>query len=185
MNRVLYQLSYAAIWSRDFGTTEISSIIIPNVQKFVKGYLLIFRGIFGDTLPEVISVEKIKKLALFGIGGSAYVGLELLWRGRSHISMFGAGGVCFLLLGDLKDAPLPAALRLGAGAGIITAVELATGLAVNRDYRVWDYRSLPGNYRGQICPQFAVLWLPVSALAMAMYSAAEDGLDKLLKKAPR
>ena len=42
-----------------------------------------------------------KNCALFVLGGAGYVGLELAWRGRSHISMFLAGGVCFLLLGRL------------------------------------------------------------------------------------
>ena len=32
----------------------------------------------------------LKKCLLFCIGGGAYVGLELLWRGYSHISMFAA-----------------------------------------------------------------------------------------------
>ena len=30
MNRLLYQLSYAAIWSNDLGTAEISFLIIPK-----------------------------------------------------------------------------------------------------------------------------------------------------------
>ena len=36
MNRLLYQLSYAAMWSKDFGTAEISSLIIPIRLLFVK-----------------------------------------------------------------------------------------------------------------------------------------------------
>ncbi len=108
-----------------------------------------------------------KTLALFSLGGSAYVGLELLWRGRSHVSMFGAGGLSFLLLGRLRDLPLP--VRGAAGAGVITAVELATGLLVNRDHRVWDYRGLPGNFRGQICPIFTALWVPLSLAGMGIY----------------
>ena len=109
-----------------------------------------------------------KNVALFTIGGSAYVGLELLWRGRSHISMFGAGGLCFLLLGKLEGLPLPA--RAAAGAGIITAVELGTGLLVNRDYHVWDYRDVPGNFKGQICPVFTALWAPLAVLGCGLYS---------------
>ena len=122
----------------------------------------------------------MKKLAAFGIGGSAYVGLELMYRGRSHISMFGAGGLCFLLLGRLRETKLPEAAKPVAGAGLITAVELATGLLVNRDYRVWDYRSLPGNFRGQICPQFCAVWLPVAAGAMGLYGLVEKGMEKML-----
>jgi hypothetical protein len=37
MNRVLYQLSYAAMCGqRDFGTAEISFVIIPGISGFVK-----------------------------------------------------------------------------------------------------------------------------------------------------
>lgn len=114
-------------------------------------------------------VKTVRKLILFGVGGSAYVGLELLWRGRSHVSMFGAGGLCFLLLGKLEKLPLSISARAAAGAGVITAVELGTGLLVNRDYRVWDYREVPGNYKGQICPLFTTLWIPVSLGAMGLY----------------
>ena len=111
----------------------------------------------------------LQKLAIFGAGGSAYVGLELLWRGRSHISMFAAGGLCLVLVGPLGTSKLTWPSRLLAGMGVVTAVELATGLLVNRDFRIWDYRQLPGNFRGQICPQFCALWLPLSAVAMGVY----------------
>ena len=116
-------------------------------------------------------MEMVKKAALGCIGGGVYVGLELLWRGRSHISMFAAGGVCFLILGRLSRIRGP--LRLVLGPVVITTVELAAGLLVNRDYTVWDYRSLPGNFLGQICPAFTVLWLPLSLIAMDLYPRLE------------
>lgn len=99
------------------------------------------------------------------------MGLEFLWRGYSHGSMFFAGGTCFLLLGALDRAQprLRCLPRAVLGAGIITMVELAAGLAVNRGYQVWDYRALPGNYLGQICPQYSLLWIPVAAGAMGLY----------------
>jgi len=123
-----------------------------------------------------------KRVAIFLLGGSAYVALELLWRGRSHSSMFLAGGTCLLLIGHLNEVKprLPLPLRILTGAGIITMVELAAGLLANRDYRVWDYRGMPGNFLGQICPQFCLLWIPVSALALAFYS----GLIRVLQKKP-
>ena len=95
--------------------------------------------------------------------------LEFLWRGRSHISMFGAGGLCFLLLGKLRETKLPEPVKPVAGAGLITAVELGTGLLVNRDHAVWDYRGLPGNFLGQICLPFSLLWVPLSALAAELF----------------
>ena len=110
-----------------------------------------------------------KEAAFFAFGGGAYVGMELLWRGRSHGSMFVAGGTCFLLLGKLEKLPLSAVIRSLLGAGAITAVELAAGLAVNRDYRVWDYRNVPGNFRGQICPAYSLLWVPVALGGMGLY----------------
>lgn len=125
----------------------------------------------------------LKKTALFCLGGGAYVGLELLWRGRSHWSMFAAGGLCFLLIGEMGKLwpKLPLPVRMAAGAGIITLVELATGLLVNQNYQVWDYRQIPGNFLGQICPAFTALWVPVSGAAIGLYHAADRLLEK---KAP-
>lgn len=118
------------------------------------------------------------------------MGLELLWRGGSHGSMFLAGGLCFLLIGQLRDVrpclPLPA--RLLAGAGIITMVELGTGLLVNRDFHVWDYRNQPMNFLGQICPTFTLLWIPVSLMAIGLYEVLDNQINKRegkLKISPR
>ena len=117
-----------------------------------------------------------KKAALFAIGGGVYVGLEMLWRGRSHASMFAAGGLCFLLLGAMRRISLPGRLILGPLS--ITAVELATGLLVNRDYSVWDYRGSPGNFLGQICPAYCFLWIPLSLAGTVLYTCTEDLLDR-------
>ena len=111
----------------------------------------------------------VKKLSLFALGGAAYVGVELLWRGRSHISMFLAGGGCFVLLGRLRKYTLPLPVRAVAGAGVITAVELLTGLLFNRDYSVWDYRNMPAHLGGQICLPYTLLWLPLGVGAMELY----------------
>jgi len=110
-----------------------------------------------------------KKGLLFTIGGSAYMGLELLWRGWSHGSMFLAGGSCFLLLGELDKRNLPVPLRAALGAGVITMVEYAAGLLFNRSYAVWDYRDQPLNLHGQICLPFSLIWMPVGLGGMALY----------------
>ena len=112
-----------------------------------------------------------KSFFLFCSGGLSYVGIELLYRSYSHFSMFLAGGTCFLLLGKLsRTRPrLPLLLRGAMGALVITSVELLAGLMVNRDYSVWDYRHLPGNFHGQICLPFFLLWLPLSLAAMRLY----------------
>ena len=118
-----------------------------------------------------------KQCALFALGGTGYVALELIWRGRSHYSMFLAGGVCFLLLGRL-NRKLPGPVRAVLGAGIITLVELTAGLIVNRSYTVWDYRDRPGNFLGQICPLYSLLWIPVAAAAQGIYHRAEGWLQR-------
>ena len=116
-----------------------------------------------------------KNSLLFGLGGCGYVGLEYLWRGWSHGSMFLAGGTCFLLLGKLnKTQPrLTLPLRALAGAMIITSVELLAGLLANRNYQVWDYRRMPMNFYGQVCLPYSLLWIPVSLGAMALYNVLD------------
>ena len=110
-----------------------------------------------------------KKGLLFTVGGGAYMGLELLWRGWSHGSMFLAGGSCFLLLGELDKKQLPIPIRAALGAGVITMVEYAAGLLFNRSYAVWDYRDQPLNLHGQICLPFSLIWMPVGLGGMMLY----------------
>ena len=118
-------------------------------------------------------MKKSVFLGEFALGGTAYVGMEFLWRGRSHPSMFAAGGVSFLLLGKIRETGLPFWIKPVAGAAVITAVELGTGLLLNREYQIWDYRAVPGNFKGQICLPFSLLWIPVSILGMGLYGLAE------------
>ncbi len=110
-----------------------------------------------------------RKSILFFLGGSAYTALELLWRGRSHWSMFLLGGSCFLALGRLQRLKLPIPLQPIVGSLLITAGELATGLLVNRSFVVWDYRESYGNFLGQICLPYSLLWMPVSFAGMHIY----------------
>ena len=121
-----------------------------------------------------------KNTVLFYLGGMGYVGLELLWRQRSHSSMFVLGGACFLALGSLNRSGrgFPAPLRAVAGAGIITALELVTGLTVNRQYQIWDYSKLPFNYLGQICLPYTLLWIPVAGLGMWLYDRLSRAIDQ-------
>ena len=122
-----------------------------------------------------------KQAVLFYLGGCAYMGLELLWRGRSHGSMCIAGGTCFLLIGQLNQVKprLPLPLRAVAGAGIVTMVELGIGLLCNRNYEVWDYRERAGNFLGQICPAFTALWIPVSLMALGLHWLLSCRMDRV------
>ena len=122
-----------------------------------------------------------RKALLFYLGGGAYMTIELLWRGRSHGSMFLLGGLCFSLLGSLhrKLPGIPLAVKQVLGAGMVTALELITGLLVNREFAVWDYRSLPLNFHGQICLNYSLLWMPLSLFGMWL----NDSVSRRLQNA--
>ena len=99
---------------------------------------------------------------LFTLFGYSYCTVEIIWRGRTHYSMFFAGGIIGLLFIALsiksKKAPLFKKCLLGTI--IITAVELIFGGIFNVKYNmnVWNYSSLPFNFMGQICLPYSILW---------------------------
>lgn len=108
-----------------------------------------------------------KYITLAAAGGLLYLLIELAWRGRSHWTMFLLGGLCFLALGLINEIlpwETPLWKQMLIGACIITVLEFLTGCIVNLwlGWEVWDYSAMPGNLLGQICPQYFVLWLPVS-----------------------
>lgn len=53
---------------------------------------------------------------------------------------------------------------------IITVLELITGLIVNIWLKmdIWDYSSLPYNFKGQICLLYSFFWFLVSSVAIVM-----------------
>lgn len=114
-----------------------------------------------------------KYLILIDVGGLLYIALELLWRGYSHWTMFVLGGLCFVGIGLInEDLPwdMPLWQQILIGACLITALEFLTGCIVNLwlGWGVWDYSNKPGNILGQICPQYCLLWMPVSLVGIAL-----------------
>ncbi len=103
--------------------------------------------------------------------------LELLWRGRSDISMAIAGGICFLLMHMLfvRHSP-PLWLKCLTGMLVITAVEFITGYIVNIKLgrNVWDYSCEKYNLYGQICLRFSLIWaaitIPASWLSTLLHN---------------
>jgi uncharacterized membrane protein len=110
---------------------------------------------------------------LFLIGGFAYGGIEIIFRGYSHISMLAAGGICFILIGlinEVQSGEIALIKQMIISAVIITTVELITGLIVNiwLNLNVWDYSDYPYNLMGQICIYYTVIWFLLSPLAIFM-----------------
>jgi uncharacterized membrane protein len=122
-----------------------------------------------------------KNTLLAYLGGMAYATVELLWRGRTHGSMFALGGICFLLIGKLGQVrrPLPIPARMIVAALLVTTLELGCGLLVNRDWSIWDYRQMPLNYHGQICLPYTLLWIPVSLAAIILYDRLDAAVFRL------
>lgn len=115
----------------------------------------------------------LKIIILFIIGGTIYVSLELLFRGRSHISMFILGGLCFVLIGGINNYiswEMPLILQMIIGAVVITTLEFITGYIVNikLGLNVWDYSNQPLNIMGQICLSFSFLWMLISLIAIVL-----------------
>lgn len=115
-----------------------------------------------------------KEAILLVIGGLIYVFMELLFRGYSHISMFFVGGIAFVLIGEINEIPVlkdyPLFYQMIAGSLVITMLELISGYILNikLGLNIWDYSSLPFNYKGQICLYFTILWIFVSLIAILL-----------------
>ena len=108
---------------------------------------------------------------LFGVGGSIYYCMELLWRGYSHWSMFVLSGICFIIIDHLNRAWKKGhsrVLLMALCSLIITFLEFITGLIVNTwlGLGVWDYSNHAFNLMGQICLLFSILWFFVSYAAI-------------------
>ncbi|PWL70111.1 MAG: hypothetical protein DBY25_08635 [Clostridiales bacterium] len=108
-------------------------------------------------------MRKYKEYSIvYTIGSIGYGIVEVLWRGFTHWSMLLTGGFCMLWLYILnfKHFSMSFWKKCLAGTGIITAVEFAVGLLVNRllHLDVWDYSKKRGNICGQVCLQYSFLW---------------------------
>lgn len=120
-------------------------------------------------------------IIMFLCGGFAYCGIEILYRGYSHISMLVAGGVCFLMVGVIEEILGQDASFIGQmfWCGLmITGVEFLIGMLVNRQLHlnVWDYSGEQYNFKGQICLLYSNLWFLLSGPMIILH----DYMSQLL-----
>lgn len=114
-----------------------------------------------------------KYLYLFWFGGSTYITVEVLWRERSSWVMGVLGGLLFILIGLMNQIlswDFDLALQVIIGDLIALIGEFVTGMICNvwLGMNIWDYSDMPYNLCSQICPQFALLWLPLVLLAIIL-----------------
>jgi len=109
--------------------------------------------------------------------GVVYYGLEVMFRGYSHWSMFLLGGICGILIGLINehkftwDAPLYKQILIGEL--IVIPLEFITGCIVNLwlGWNVWNYSNLPFNILGQVSLLFVFVFAPVILLCCALLTA--------------
>lgn len=113
------------------------------------------------------SYEKLLKfLFLLVLGGSVYYGIEILYRGYSHWTMFLVGGICFIGMGLINEIfpwDMPVWKQVLIGDVFVLLMEFLSGCVVNLwlGWDVWDYSNMPFNLLGQVCLTFAFLWIPI------------------------
>ena len=124
----------------------------------------------------------IKELILLIIFGITYCGIEILYRGRTHISMLFVGGLCAVLIGMINEITpkMNIILQMFIGAVIVTIIEFFSGYIINiiLGLNVWDYSNLMFNYKGQISLIFTVIWFFLSVPVIYL----DDKLRKILFK---
>ena len=169
MNRVLYQLSYAAMCGQMISAPPKSALLLYTQLFRLSSKNSSFFGYTSARRDGYAFLETICAV-LHWWAGLYDPGIYLAGtKPRQYVPV---GRLCFCIVGRLGKRLHPAAAELLGAVGI-TALELATGLLVNRNFAVWDYRATPLNYLGQICLPFTLLWVPVSLAATVLYRKAE------------
>ena len=111
----------------------------------------------------------------FLIGGNAYCAVELIYRARTHYSMFFCSGMAvvillYIYLSNKRLSPIAFALIASA---VITLLEFIFGIVFNimLKMNVWDYSNVPLNILGQICVPFSLIWLAFGLIIFYLFKA--------------
>ena len=108
----------------------------------------------------------MKYILLLTFSGYAYVCMELLFRGRSDITMMFCASICvipMIYLNNIFTYEVDYILQLALCMVFATFVEYIFGMIFNTDYHIWDYRNMPFNIDGMICLPFSLLWMVIAA----------------------
>ena len=105
----------------------------------------------------------------FWLGAIGYPLLELAYRRRTHLSMALAGGLASVSLEKISQKDRPLWQQALLGGLVITGIEYGIGMICNRKYRIWDYRRMPLNVKGQICLPYTIAWCVISGAVVLGY----------------
>ena len=111
----------------------------------------------------------LKVLFIWFLMGMVYFVIEGIWRipkgGYANIVMLPVGGLCGLLVGSINQVPgfynMSVLLQSVIGTVIVLVVEYISGYILNikMGLDIWDYSDMYFNINGQVCLEFAFLWL--------------------------
>lgn len=125
-------------------------------------------------------------LGTFMIGGFIYCLIELIYRGYTDISMYILAGFCSVIMAGLNDLfsfdmQFPLQVSIASIACIFG--EYITGLLVNQNFEIWDYRNLPGTFANdQLNIVFCLAWFGLSIIGIPLLDYVEW---KIMKQEPK
>ncbi len=130
----------------------------------------------------MIFLKGIKKfLIFFLIGGAGYALIEILWRGKTHWSMFTLGGICFSAFSKISKIFSNMCLLYKSVIAVffITFAELIYGIIFNILLKkdIWDYSSIPFNFKGQICLLYSCFWWFLSLIFIPLANKINNNLQ--------
>ena len=99
--------------------------------------------------------------------------IEIAWRGYSHVSMAILGGICFLYASYQNERvtwDYPLFTQAIKTTLFILVSEFISGCILNiwLGLGIWDYSHMPFNLFGQVCVLYALLWFPLSFVAIIL-----------------
>jgi len=130
--------------------------------------------------------QVLNHILRWAAGGLLYGLMEIMHHGYTHWSMILLAAILCIPL-DLANNhipwDMPLVLQAILGGLTITAAELVAGLILNvwLGLGIWDYSGLPSNLWGQICPEFAVIWILLAGAAIVLF----DWMDYWLSNGER
>ena len=115
----------------------------------------------------------IPLITIFCTSGLIYIVLELLWRGRTHWTMFVCAGICGLVMAAVNDNWLEFEtdfrIQVVASALMCSTMEFIFGIIFNGDFTIWDYRGLWGTIHvlgDQVNVLFFGIWIIISFFSL-------------------
>lgn len=121
----------------------------------------------------MIKKKIISLFIMFNISGLIYILLELLWRGRSHWTMFICAGLCGLVMANVNNNLLKFdtdfRIQVLVSALCCSMFEFLFGIIFNGDFTIWDYRGMWGTIHwlgDQVNILFFGVWILISIFAL-------------------